>query len=187
MCFQMTQKVDRVEDPDIKEIFRVFDVGYQPSEDELLDQVKTAGKLWMANKTIGKVIEIAEVAGRKIQVTNTGDIPPILDRSVLFTSNEIYQGTTHIAHWEQTWATPDHRLDGLAIMLQLKDFSWVAQWSFGEPDSAEYPQYPVDSQELIRREVRIKFNLELTNSMIWEMPKEPQQYQLTRGGKVEIH
>jgi len=48
-------------------------------------------------------------------------------------------------------------------------------------------QYPVDPQELIRREVRIKFNLELTNSMIWEMPKEPQQYQLTRCGKVEIH
>lgn len=171
MCFEMIQRVDCVEDPDVKQIFRVFDAGRVPDQKDLEAYIKTATKIRIDTDIVGKVVEIAKAQGNITQVAQATDIPTMFDRGVLFVDRTLQRILVDVAHHETTWASPDIRLADRAIMIQLQDFSYVAQVSVGEANPEDWPQYPPDDKELIRRELRIKFNLDGVHSWVYEMPK----------------
>lgn len=172
MCFEMIQRIDCVEDPDVKDIFRMFDVGRTDfTWLDLEGCIKTAIKVRIANEIVGKVIEVAETLGNITRVAQAADIPTMFDRGVLFVSRSLHPHLIDVAHREVTWVSPDVRLDDRVIMIQLQDFSYVAQVSVGEANPGDWPQYPTDDKELIRRELRIKFNLDAVHAQIYEMPK----------------
>lgn len=170
MCFQMTYHVDYVEEPDLKQKFEVIDAGGpKPSIEELRAYVKTAAKLWMANHVVLKAIETTEAFGRVQPVSVITDIPQMAwDRGVLFTSKVIHRHLPEdVAHREQVWADHQIQLENKVFMLQLTDFSFAAQVSFGEiRDDTE----PMGDNVLIRREARLKFGLASDQGIIYQLP-----------------
>lgn len=180
MCFQMTQRVELVKDYDVRTLFRVHDAGRKPDEKELRDYVKTAAGIYIANSVIGKVIEVAESFGNTALVKDPRDIPTMFDNGVLFVDKSLNSCLVDVAHPETTWATPDCRIRDRAIMIQLKDFSFVAQTSIHEPKPEDWPEYPVDERELIRRECRVKFNLDVPHAWIYQMYGDWRQAELNK-------
>lgn len=171
MCFEMINHVDYVAEPDVKTKFEIIDAGGpKPSDREMLNHLKAAAKIWISNQIVLKAIATAEEFGRIQPVASAGDIPEMWERGVLFIGYALRRYLIgDIAHPEVTWADHQIQLENRAIMLQLKDFSFVAQMSFGEMrDDAE----PMGENVLFRREARLKFGLESEQGIIYQLPED---------------
>lgn len=169
MCFQMLHHVDYVDEPDVKQKFEVIDIGGpKPTIDELMSTVKTCAKIWIANHVVLKAIETATAFGRVQPVTTIGDVPPMAwDRGVLFTDVRVNRhAPKDVAHREQVWADHHIQLTDKVFMLQLKDFSYAAQVSFGEVRNDEEK---MGDNILIRRECRLKFGLASDQGIIYQL------------------
>jgi hypothetical protein len=166
----MLHHVDYVDEPDVKQKFEVIrGIGNIPPTIQLLSNVKTCAKIWMANHVVQKAVEIATAAGRVQEVKVPSDIPTMWERGLLFTSPTVRQQLIDVAHHEVTWVDHHIQIRNKAIMLQLKDFSFAAQVSFAEVrDDVE----PMGEDVLIRREARLKFGLDAEQAIIYQLPED---------------
>lgn len=170
MCFEMINHVEYVAEPDLVQKFEVIDAGGpKPSMNELSAYVKTAAMLWMSNHVVLKAIETTEAFDRVQPVSVITDIPQMTwERGVLFTTRAVHRHLPEdVAHREQVWADHQIQLDNKVFMLQLKDFSFVAQVSFGE---IREDKEPMGDTVLIRREARLKFGLSSDQGIIYQLP-----------------
>lgn len=152
MCFEKTYKVELVESPDVTENFSVPDCHGKSAEDVRL-HISTAAGLFLNNAIITRVLEEAAKFGVEKQLKADGLIPRIGDRTVVVCS-QVQSRWLHpnLAHPEVVYPSHDVRVKGKTIVMQLKDFSFLAMWSltFNEFNNAD---------------LRIKFGLE-SNSVV---------------------
>lgn len=158
MCFMKTYKVELVESPDVTENFTVRDCRGQTAQ-TVRDHISTAAGIFLNTAIIARVLEEAAKFGVEKQLEANGLIPPIGDRTVVVCSQSqsmwLYPS---LAHPDVVHASHDVRVKGKTIVMQLKDFSFLAMWSltFNEFNNAD---------------LRIKFGLE-SNSVIVYNRKE---------------
>ena len=184
MCFEMINHVDYVAEPDVKTKFEIIDAGGEkPTDREMLSHLKTAAKIWISNQIVLKAIATAEAFGRIQPVAAPGDIPEMWERGVLFVGVPLRRCLIgDVAHPEVTWADHQIQLENRAIMLQLKDFSFVAQTSFAEMRDDE----PMGENVLFRREARIKFGLESEQGIIYQLPEGWLQVEIDKARMVRV-
>jgi hypothetical protein len=177
MCFQMIYQQEYVEAPDAKTKLEVRDAGGpKPPIEELRSQVKVASRIWLANHVVLKAVEIATAHGRIQEVKCPADVPEMWERGILFTATRVAQCLVDVAHREVMWIDHHIQLRDKVIMLQLKDFSYAAMASYGEVRDDKEPM----GDALIRREVRIKFGMDIEQAIIYQLPEGWQEVEIEK-------
>lgn len=167
MCFTFTDKIPYVENPDVTEMFRIFENGVcSPNTDEDLEEyLRTAAGIFLANACVKAVLESAEKFKNVVVLGGGTTITELPERAVVFCSKlEQRRLDLNVVHPEQLFATSDCRLDDKLVVLQLKDFSFVAQYSFGPSKSVT----ELEPGCLMANELRIKFNVDADSGIIYE-------------------
>lgn len=145
MCFLKTYKVEYVENPDAGATFTVFDsVDAQAAQCHIV----SSAELFINNRIVTRALEEATKLGVEKQLGFNEVIPTVGDRTVVLCSvldsHHLYP---EIAHPEVVYTSHDVRLQGKTVVMQLKDFSFLAMWSLTFDTSH-------------KAEVRLKFGLE---------------------------
>lgn len=176
MCFRMLVGVDYLGDPDKKTEFSVFQ-GPGPIDMRAAEnQVSTAGRLWMHNAIVAAVLEESQQYASPPQVlTDPGQLQALPERSLLFCSIPFARFVRpDVCHPEQIYSTLDVRITNTPIVLQLEDFSFVAQYSFGPVRGDK----PLEPGCILRKELRIKFGLKSTQGVVYQLNDWPSEEML---------
>ncbi|ARV77434.1 hypothetical protein FDI21_gp277 [Pseudomonas phage Noxifer] len=156
MCFKQRYLVDAVDEPDVTQKFQLFrsdgPLGKGPSARDRIDIVIS---VWLNHQLVTKVLEIADTLSKRKWVVGE-HYPVVPERGVLFASPAVkHLFPKFVAHDEVMFLTPDVRMDGKIIMLQLSDFSYLQMVSVSYRETTEC---------YIEAEVRLKFGLKADRS-----------------------
>lgn len=159
MCFMKTYGVQLVEDPDVTENFSMK-YTFGQTHGDVRAQISTAASLFLNNQIITRVLEEAAKFGVEKRLGANEIIPAIGDRTVVVCSVAQSQWLhPGIAHPEVVHASHDVRVRGKTIVMQLKDFSFLAMWSltFNQFNDAD---------------LRVKFGLESDKVVVYNRPEQ---------------
>ena len=177
MCFQKLCAVDWVAEPDMSTIFRVFDDGRPVDMREVGLQMSAGARIYLNNAIITNALKEVEKHGVVEEITDPKDVKPIWDRGFAFTSAVLNRGfDQENIHRDQRWACPDIRMAGKIIVLQLEDFSFLAEYSFG----AVRGDLPLESGCVARKEMRIKFGMASSQGILYNVLNWPTEEMLKR-------
>lgn len=170
MCFQKLYGVDWIAEPDMSTIFRAFDDGRPIDQREIDLQISASARIYLNNAIITNALK--EVAKHDVveEITDPKAVKPIWDRGFAFTSVLLNMGfDPENIHREQRWACPDIRMKDKIIVLQLEDFSFLAQYSFGLVRG----DMPLEAGCVARKEMRIKFGMASSQGILYNVKDWP--------------
>ena len=150
MCFKLIKCVDRVEEPKITNTFTgVFEAG-------VIDSIKTAAKIFIDNQIVEAVtkevakynsmawseLDIFAIASQERTIAITGR-PALLGLDYDTIHEDVHYSTTHVA------------AEGRVILLKLKDFSYLAEYSLTFCDTSK-----LVAGDSISAELRLNVNVD---------------------------
>jgi hypothetical protein len=156
----MYYNVDHVEQPDIIQSFDVFRVPQVTvSESEARNSIDVAIRLFMENEIVKAVEAEAAKFDKNETLVYGNPLSEIPDRSVVFTTplGKFYLDE-EVAHPELTFVTHHTRLNNKIIVLQLKDFGFVAMYSVNYTNTAA---------AYVHADVRIKFGIAAESATVY--------------------
>jgi len=154
-----TYGVKLVEDPDVTEKFSVPKT-FGATPEAVRQQISTAASLFLNNQIIQAALEEAAKFGVEKTLELNEVIPAIGDRTVVVCSQaQSLWLHPEVAHPEVVHASHDVRVRGKTIVLQLKDFSFLAMWS-------------LTFKQFNDAEMRIKFGLDSENVVVYNRPAQ---------------
>jgi hypothetical protein len=145
-------KVEQVENPDVVQTFSVFD---KYDEEEARHYIETAAGISINIQIVTQALAEALKSSTEQHLGADGIIPPVGDRTIVLCSVlESHRLYPRIAHPDIVYVSHDVRLQDKTIVMQLKDFSFLAIYSltFSTPRKAE---------------LQIKFGLESDNIIVY--------------------
>lgn len=164
MCFEITTKVDFVEHPDVTETFKWFKIPDESLNNEANAKIEVAARIYLENKVVEAVLYEAKKYPYVETLSDMESIKPLADRSVVICSmseqrrlevqSSVYPG--------QVMATPHLKLQDKVIVLQLRDFSYLAQYSLCRLDVERCGE---DVKQVA--EIRIKINVDSESGVVY--------------------
>lgn len=140
MCFELISFVEEVENPEITETFTVHlcDKGH-PAE-SYQHHAAVAARLFIQNK----VVEAALIEAEKYETVKIA-VEEIVDKAdervvVIHSPIILHNLDENVFHPEIRYAANNVKLLGRAIVLQLKDFGFIAQCSMSFAEEADLPE-----------------------------------------------
>jgi hypothetical protein len=176
MCFQKFYGVDWVAEPDMSTTFEVFE-GLVPVDMHDADlQVSAAARIYLDNAVVTQALKEIEKHGVVEEIEDPATVKELWDRGFAFTSVMVNHGLDYNSiHPEQRWTSHDVRLKDKIIVLQLEDFSFLAQYSFG-PVRGDLPLPPGC---VLRKEIRVKFGMASSQGILYNVVNWPTLEMLT--------
>jgi len=172
MCFEMISTVDHVENPDEVFTFNVFKSAQQADVKSARDIIETAAGLYLQQKIVEAVlIEGAKYPSESLEALTS--LSELCDRAVLVCAWD--RSFSHfgvdansligrkIVHPEQMLISLHQALAGNVVILQLKDFCYIAQYSLTYIEEELLPERVFQSAEL-----RIKLNVDSEVGVIYQ-------------------
>lgn len=176
MSFEMIKLVDYLEEADFAEKIHVGDSKEPVTEEYALRLASATAKIWVENKIVQAALAEAEKFKGKKTLKDYEPIPKARKNSVIFCSRRemfVTCGNDLPVPREQIYATAHTKLTDKTIVLRLKDFASVATCSFGPSRDP----VPMDPKFVLRREIRIKLNLEALEGIVYKRVIETQERQ----------
>ena len=168
MCFKKIIQTAYVEDPSFS---TPITIGKDPDGKNAASATEVIQlATHSANQIVANIIvqdALAEAAKYStVTLKGLDSIARLRDRSVVLmgpTEHRLHLLKPHV-HPDQLWVSSHTKLDGKVIVLQLADFSCLAEYSLGP----HRPQKPMPENALLHWELRIKTHLTSESGKLYE-------------------